>query len=144
MVGLVAPGSEVEAVVRRDGRDKVLAVVVGGLDADTPASVSGPISGGPEDSILGMTLETADGEMMAELGLTGGVLVLEVVPDSPAGEGGIMGGDVITRLGSSAVQSMEDFQQALERLRPGQSVAVRLIRRGSPLFLAIRVPQAEQ
>ncbi len=144
VVGLVAPGSEVEAVVRRDGRDKVLAVVVGGLDADTPASVSGPISGGPGDSILGMMLETADGEMMAELGLSGGVLVLEVVPDSPAGEGGIMGGDVITRLGSSAVQSMEDFQQAVERLRPGQSVAVRLIRRGSPLFLAIRVPQAEQ
>ena len=144
VVGLVAPGSGVEAVVRRDGRDKVLAVVVGGIDADTPASVSGPISGGPGDSILGMMLETADGEMMAELGLSGGVLVLEVVPDSPAGEGGIMGGDVITRLGSSAVQSIEDFQQAVERLRPGQSVAVRLIRRGSPLFLAIRVPQAEQ
>jgi len=29
-------------------------------------------------------------------------------------------------------------------LQPGQSVAIRLIRQGAPLFLAIRVPQAEQ
>ena len=70
--------------------------------------------------------------------------MLEVVPDSPAAAGGIQGGDVVTRLGSSAIQSMEDFERAVERLQPGQSVAVRLIRRGSPLFLAIRVPEPEQ
>lgn len=71
-------------------------------------------------------------------------MVLEVLPDSPAGESGIMGGDVITRLGSSAIQSMEDFESAVDTLLPGQSVAVRLIRRGAPMFLAIRVPQPEQ
>lgn len=96
------------------------------------------------NTVLGMVLESADDDMMAELGLTGGVLVLEVGPDSPAATGGIMGGDVITRLGSSAIQSLQDFEQAAGRLQPGQSVAVRLIRRGAPLFLAIRVPQAEQ
>jgi len=144
VVGLVAPGSEVTAIVRREGRNKSLAVVVGGLDADQQPSVSRFMAGGSQDSILGMVVESADDEMMAELGLNGGVLVLEVVPDSPAAAGGIQGGDVVTRLGSSAIQSMEDFERAVERLQPGQSVAVRLIRRGSPLFLAIRVPEPEQ
>lgn len=144
VVGLVAPGSEVSAMVRRDGRNKTLDVVVGGLDADQRPSVSRFMEGGSQDSILGMVVESADDEMMAELGLSGGVLVLEVVPDSPAAAGGIQGGDVVTRLGSSAIQSLEDFERAVERLQAGQSVAVRLIRRGAPLFLAIRVPQPEQ
>jgi len=72
------------------------------------------------------------------------VLVLEVAPESSAAMAGIVGGDVVTRLGSSAIQSINDFEDAVSRLQPGQSVAIRLIRQGAPLFLAIRVPQAEQ
>ncbi|WP_435215319.1 Do family serine endopeptidase [Luminiphilus sp. nBUS_16] len=144
VVGLIAPGSEVEAVVRRDGQNQTLLVVVGGLNADERPSVAGRMPGAVDnDAIFGMVLEAADDDMMAELGLSGGVLVLEVAPDSPAAAAGIVGGDVVTRLGSRAVQSMEDFTGAVARLQPGQSVAIRLIRRGAPLFLAIRVPQAE-
>jgi len=145
VVGLIAPGSKVEAVVRRDGRNKTLKVVVGGLDAGERPSVSGLGPGAKDDeAIFGMVVETADEEMMAELGLSGGVLVLEVTPESPAAMAGIVGGDVVTRLGSSAVQSINDFEAAIARLQPGQSVAIRLIRRGAPLFLAIRVPRAKE
>jgi serine protease Do len=145
VVGLIAPGSKVEAVVRRDGRNKTLKVVVGGLDAGERPSVSGLGPGANDDeAIFGMVVETADEEMMAELGLSGGVLVLEVTPESPAAMAGIVGGDVVTRLGSSAVQSINDFEAAIARLQPGQSVAIRLIRRGAPLFLAIRVPRAKE
>ncbi|MDG1013287.1 MAG: Do family serine endopeptidase [Luminiphilus sp.] len=145
VVGLIAPGSKVEAVVRRDGRNETLEVVVGGLDAGERPSVSGRMPDAPDsDAIFGMILETADEEMMAELGLSGGVLVLEVAPESSAAMAGIVGGDVVTRLGSSAIQSINDFEDAVSRLQPGQSVAIRLIRQGAPLFLAIRVPQAEQ
>ena len=145
VVGLIAPGSEVKAVVRREGSNQTLQVVVGGLDAGDRPSVSGRMpDANSNEAVFGMVLETADDEMMAELGLSGGVLVLEVAPESPAAMAGIVGGDVVTRLGSSAVQSTNDFETAVARLRPGQSVAIRLIRRGAPLFLAIRVPQAEQ
>jgi len=145
VVGLIAPGTEATARVRRDGRTLDIEVEVGGLEAGQRPMVAGlsnPTEGGR--SVLGLVLENADSEMMAELGLSGGVLVLEVVADSAASAAGIQGGDVITRLGTSAVQSMADFEQAVERLQPGQSVAVRLVRRGAPLFLAIRVPQPEQ
>ena len=81
--------------------------------------------------------------MMADLWLTGGVLVLEVAPDSAAAESGILGGYVITRLGKSAIQDASDLAEAIDRLSPGQSVAVRLIRQGAPFFLAIRVPEVE-
>jgi len=143
VVGLIRPGTEVEALVLREGRERKIRVEVGGLDADQRPSVAG-FSGSGKDSTFGMVLEDADPDMMSEMGLSGGVVVLEVVPDSPAFEAGIVGGDVITRLGSSAIQSLDDMEQAVDRLQPGQSVAVRLVRRGAPLFLAIRVPQAEQ
>ncbi len=145
VVGLIAPGTSATARIRRDGKTVEIDVEVGGLDADERAMVSG-LGGQPgsDRSILGLVLEDADPEMMSQMGLTGGVLVLEVVADSAASQAGIQGGDVITRLGSTAVQSMADFEQAAERLQPGQSVAVRLVRGGAPLFLAIRVPQPEQ
>ncbi len=145
VVGLIAPGTSATARIRRDGKTVEIDVEVGGLDADERAMVSG-LGGQPgsDRSILGLVLEDADPEMMSQMGLSGGVLVLEVVADSAASQAGIQGGDVITRLGSTAVQSMADFEQAAERLQPGQSVAVRLVRGGAPLFLAIRVPQPEQ
>ena len=145
VVGLIAPGTSATARIRRDGKTMEIDVEVGGLDADERAMVSG-LGGQPgsDRSILGLVLEDADPEMMSQMGLSGGVLVLEVVADSAASQAGIQGGDVITRLGSTAVQSMADFERAAERLQPGQSVAVRLVRGGAPLFLAIRVPQPEQ
>lgn len=145
VVGLIAPGTSATARIRRDGKTMEIDVEVGGLDADERAMVSG-LGGQPgsDRSILGLVLEDADPEMMSQMGLSGGVLVLEVVAGSAASQAGIQGGDVITRLGSTAVQSMADFERAAERLQPGQSVAVRLVRGGAPLFLAIRVPQPEQ
>jgi serine protease Do len=143
VVGLIAPDTIVDVLIRRDGKDRRLSVEVGGLNPDERPTVSAN-DADQQGGLLGLVLEAADASMMSELGLSGGVMVLEVRPDSPAGESGIMGGDVITRLGSSATQSMEDFESAVAKLLPGQSVAVRLIRRGAPMFLAIRVPQPEQ
>lgn len=144
VVGLIAPGTEVEVVILREGREQTVDVTVGGLDADERPQVAGYGPGADDDSVLGMVLEEADDAMMSEYGLSGGVVVLEVEPASPAAEAGIVGGDLITRLGSTPVQGLSDVDQAMQRLQPGQSVAVRVIRRGSPLFLAIRMPEAEQ
>jgi len=143
VVGLIAPETTVPVLIRRDGKDRRLNVTVGGLDADQRPTVAAT-DGERQGALLGLVLETAEDAMMAEMGLPGGVVVLEVRPDSPAADGGIAGGDVITRLGSNAIQSLEDFESAVGQLQPGQSVAVRLIRRGAPMFLAIRVPQPEQ
>jgi len=136
------PGTEVEAKILRDGDELTLTLEVGGLDADEQPSVAGISDTQSDEGPLGLVTENADADMMTELGLTGGVVVLEVVPESPAAVAGIMGGDVITRLGKSVIQSTRDMRDAVDRLQPGQSVAIRLIRRGAPLFLAVRVPEA--
>ena len=142
VVGLIRPGTEVVAKVIRDGKTKMIDVEVGGLDADAPATqaFAEASAGNP----LGMTVEAADAEMMAELGLNGGVVVISVEPDSAAEEAGLARGDVITRLGSTAIKGVDDFEKATEALTPGKSVPIRLIRGGSPLFRGIRVPESVQ
>ncbi len=144
VVGLIAPGTAVTAEVLREGDELALDVEVGGLDADERASIAGATSpSGAPGRELGLVLEDAEPEMMAQYGLTGGVVVLEVAPGSAAEDAGLLGGDVITRLGSQAVMNLADLNRVTGELQPGQSVAVRLLRRGSPLFLAIRIPEAE-
>ncbi len=143
VVGLIAPGSEVKATIIRDGEQRVLPVKVGGLDANDEPRVSWMEADEGGLDFLGLSVEAADQQTMAELGLNGGILVTRVAPDSPAAEAGIISGDIITRLGSIALANLADLRGAMNTLTPGKSISARLIRRGSPLFIGIRVPAEE-
>ena len=53
--------------------------------------------------------------MLERMGINGGVLVREVVPESVAASAGILPGDVITLIGSSPIKSPEAFSAAVEQ-----------------------------
>jgi len=137
VVGLVKPGSEVKVGLIRDGDKKTLSVEVGALSprADLAKQIESA-SGGAR---LGLTVEPAADQLLSELGLASGVVVRAVRADSAA-DGEIVEGDIITMLGSKAVRSTQDFIEAEQSLREGQSIQVRLWRRGTPLFIGLRVP----
>lgn len=143
VVGLIAPGTEVEAVIVRDGEEETIDVEVGGLGADEVAQVGAGVSADGSMSLLGMRLGDAEPEVLSDLGITGGVAVLEVVPDSPADEAGVVVGDILTRLGSRPISRTADLDDAAAELESGKSVPARLIRGRSPLFIGIRVPEAD-
>jgi S1-C subfamily serine protease len=83
-----------------------------------------------------------------------GVLVEAVQPGTPAAAAGVrggdreaiderdgsivvLGGDVLTRIGSRQVRTMNDVHTALGLLRPGQRVELELKRDGKPLKVAV-------
>jgi serine protease Do len=138
VVGLIAPDTRVDMRVVRDRKEKRIQVTVGGLDADaSPANANaGDRDGGGR---LGVIVETAPEEMLARWDLSGGVLVREVDPDSPAGSAGLRAGDIITMVGSTPVRNAEAFADAVSGLEAGDSVPLRLTRRGSPLFIGLRL-----
>ena len=143
VVGLIAPGTEVEAVIVRDGEEETIDVEVGGLGADEVARVDAGVSADGSVSLLGMRFGDAEPEVLSDLGITGGVAVLEVIPDSPADEAGVVVGDILTRLGSRPISRSSDLDDAAAELESGKSVPARLIRGRSPLFIGIRVPETE-
>jgi len=137
VVGLVKPGSEVKVGLIRDGDKKTLSVEVGALSPR--ADLAKQIESTPGGARLGLTVEPAADQLLSELGLASGVVVRAVRADSAA-DGEIVEGDIITMLGSKAVRSTQDFIEAEQSLREGQSIQVRLWRRGTPLFIGLRVP----
>ncbi len=71
-----------------------------------------------------------------------GVLLTGVVPGSPAQKAGLVGGDVVLRLGTKKILNLEDLQYALTGYRPGDVVEVEYSRDGKvtvvPVTLAER------
>jgi S1-C subfamily serine protease len=65
-----------------------------------------------------------------EIGSDTGVLVAEVVADSPAGRAGMRSGDVIVRLDDAEISVVEDLFAELREHKPGETVTLELKRDG--------------
>ena len=142
VVGLIAPGSRVQALIVRDGEEQSVTVEVGALAADQVARVDAGVSADGSLELLGMRVAEAE-RRAGRSRLSGGVLIDAVEPDSPANEAGVRAGDILTRLGSRPISRVSDVTAAADDLTPGSSVPARLIRGGSPLFIGIRVPDGD-
>ena len=66
-----------------------------------------------------------------------GYAITGATKDSPAAKGGLKGGDVIVRLGESAVTGLEDFDSALRKHKGGETVPVVVTRDGAEVTLQI-------
>ena len=139
VVGLIAPGSKVPVVVMRDQKRKTIKVEVGGLDADDSYTLNTDSASDGQGGRLGLIVEPAPAEALERFGLSGGVLVREVRPESVAAEAGVLAGDIITLIGSSPVKSVEAFEKAVDSLGSGSSVPLRLMRRGAPMFIGLKL-----
>jgi hypothetical protein len=67
----------------------------------------------------------------------GGYAISGVAKDSPAALGGLAGGDVIVRVGESAITNLEDFDSALRKHKGGDTVPVVVLRDGNELGLEV-------
>lgn len=67
-----------------------------------------------------------------------GVLVVKVVPNSPAAKAGIRAGDVIQKLNGQAVTDPGSIQRAVDRSQIGTDVRLELRRNGQNVNLAVQ------
>ena len=67
----------------------------------------------------------------------GGYAISGVSKDSPAARGGLEGGDLIVRLGGSAVTNLDDFDSALRKHKAGDAVPVVVVRGGVEVTLEV-------
>ncbi len=67
-----------------------------------------------------------------------GVLVVQVVPNSPAAKAGIRAGDVIQKLGGQSVTDASSVQRAVENSQVGGDLPMELRRNGQNLNIAVR------
>jgi serine protease Do len=139
VVGLIKPGTKVPVELIRERKRKTITVEVGGLDADDSYALTRKASTDGYGGRLGLVVEAAKPEILERWGISGGVLVREVVPSSLAAQAGIVVGDVITLIDSSPIKSVKVFDKVVDGLPEGASVPLRLIRRGNPMFIGLKM-----
>jgi S1-C subfamily serine protease len=95
---------------------------------------------------LGITMQDLSPAMVRALGLDddGGVLVNEVMEDSPAEKAGLEPGDVVVGLGERTVDDAADLRRAVRRHEAGETVAVAIIRDGERRTLDVELGAREQ
>ena len=119
LVAATPIGSTVPIEIVRDGTTKTVDVTVAKLDDPTEATI--PPEGKARLGLALRDLSPSDRERR-DLATGEGVLVAEVVPDSPAAEAGIEPGDVILRVNRAPVASVDGLKAAVGRLPDGKAV----------------------
>jgi S1-C subfamily serine protease len=79
---------------------------------------------------LGIKGTEIDEEQADDLNIDGGVRVDAVTPGSPGAAAGLHDGDVIIGLGTNAVRTMPELAGTMKSHRPGEQVAVVVMRAG--------------
>ena len=70
-----------------------------------------------------------------------GMAIATVVDGGPAQRAGLRGGDVVVELAGRPVRNVYDYTYAIEAMRPGETVAMTVLREGRRVELEI-TPEA--
>jgi C-terminal processing protease CtpA/Prc len=144
-----APGEEVKVVVLRDGdMKKVVAVTLGERGDDEKVLEKfhfeslpdigrhfegfGECFHGEPQGFLGVRIENiSTSDLGAYFGVDRreGVLVVEVVEDSPAEEAGVLAGDIILKVEGKEVTSADKLVKYIRKYEPGDEVDLTIKRK---------------
>jgi serine protease Do len=134
------PGQTVTLQVLRDGKPREVKVTIGTMP-DEAAEVAPEKK---ETSAWGLTVQNITADLAQRFGLEEGergVVVTEVGRGTPAGEARLRPGDVIREINRQKVQNIRDYNQAIQKLRKGESLLL-LVKRGkSTFYVAIKPPR---
>jgi serine protease Do len=68
-----------------------------------------------------------------------GVIIVEVMPDSPAARAGLQVGDIIEAINGKNIQTADEVQQAVDQIQVGSTLPLTLNRQGKNIDLNARV-----
>ncbi len=140
VVGSTPVGRKVPVKVIRGGRSQTLWVTLGELPDQDETVAKAEESPATSDNRLNINVAELNAQQRKELDVEGGVVV-ESIGAGAAADAGVRPGDVILRIDNQPVTGIDDFNQLLEKLPQGKSVAILVQRRGGPIFLAMKVPE---
>lgn len=139
LASAAAPNTRVKIDLLRNGEEKNISLEVGTMPEGEQKSVS------PEEqSDWGMNVQEFTPQLAQQLGLepgTAGVLISAVDDGSPADAAGLRPGDLITEINRKAVKNLNDYQQALQKVKKGDNLLL-LVKRAAGSFYTVLTPSA--
>lgn len=144
MVGSTEIGKKVPVQIVRKGRKVMINVVIDALP-DNANKLAGKPPVKPEVSgtnRLNVTVQDLTDAERDELGLDHGIRI-ETIATGPASRAGIRTGDILLLLNNQKVKDVKEFERIINGLPEGKPVAILVQRKGNPIFLALRLDDAE-
>jgi serine protease Do len=68
-----------------------------------------------------------------------GALVADVISDSPAAQGGLQQGDIITKFDGSDIQDIHELPRVVAKTEAGKQVEVQILRQGKAKTLSVTI-----
>jgi serine protease Do len=130
------PGQRITLKIIREKKEQTVAVKIGELaDENDPNQQLEA-----RDPELGLRVQRITPEAARRLGLTSsrGVLVIEVLPGSPADQVGVEPADVIREVNQRPVTNVKDFERATRQGRRGDRILLLVQRGDNAVFFAVK------
>jgi len=138
MAAATAPGTKVKLVVLRDGSKKKLSVTLGEMADDMSVVQPQKVS----ESNLGMTVEKVTPQLAKRFGIdedSKGVVVTGVAPEGPAARAGLKTGSVILEVNRESVETVKQFEKALDKSKETDSVLLLVQQEGVTRLVSVKL-----
>ena len=134
------PDDKTKLTIIRDGHERNLIVILGTRPGEKELAETFRY-GEKLFDVLGLrveTLENADGKEMGVDSLDG-IKVVDIKRGSSAYDNNIKRGDIITEVGKSIIKNKNDYKTELDAYSEGDTIMLRIVRNGSPLYVAFEI-----
>jgi serine protease Do len=138
MVGMTPINESAKLTIIRQGETETIDFKVGLLPDQEQSKPVVKAEAKPTNKLGIAVADITDEQRESLENVKNGVLVQEVESGSAA-DAGIQPGDVILRIQNNVIRNVSDFDKIVNNLPVGKSVAVLIQRRGSPVFLALKI-----
>jgi serine protease Do len=130
------PGQKATLKIVRDKKEQTVSVKIGELPDESDPSQ--PLEA--RDPEMGLRVQRITPEAARRLALssTKGVLVVEVLPGSPADQVGLEAADVIREVNQRPVNNIKDFERAVRQARRGDRILLLVQRGDNAVFFAVK------
>lgn len=142
IVGMTPPGKKVKIKILRDGKEKIIDVILGKLKGKEEGEEEIAEAGeeGTQEKSLGITVKELTPAYAERLGIEpdeGGVIITKIDEGSPAEMAGLQEGDVILEINKNKISSLKDYKKYIKEA--GKDFLLLIKRQGQPLLVAIRL-----
>jgi serine protease Do len=134
-VAATAPDTEVKVDLQRNGKEKTVTLTIGTMPSEEQAFVAPK-----EETSWGIAVQELTPQLARQLGLepgAAGVVISDIKDGSPAAEAGLQPGDLISEVNRTAVKNLNDYQQALKRVKKGENLLLLVKRDGGALYVVL-------
>ena len=144
IVGITPIEKDVPVEIIRKGKAQIISVKIGELPKEDDIKVSSRSNGSVGSDRLAVVVMDISDEQRERFELNGDVgVIVKEVESGPAAEAGVRRGDVILMINNVDIENAKHFGEIAKDLPADKSVPVLVHRRGSPIFLAMKVDADE-